>query len=107
MLPSRGRAELKRRHPPRAISCAFIAVGVVTLLGLLMLVMHLPLDRSLSPADDQLLDGIPSREFCSKPRLPLVCAHGGDTTNAPPNTMDAFKAALAAGVDCVEIDCAR
>lgn len=36
----------------------------------------------------------------------MVCAHGGDTTHAPPNTVSAFRASLAAGADCVEIDAA-
>lgn len=35
-----------------------------------------------------------------------MCAHGGDTTSAPPNTAAAFRASLAAGADCVEIDAA-
>ncbi|KAJ8430428.1 hypothetical protein Cgig2_025855 [Carnegiea gigantea] len=35
---------------------------------------------------------------------PLVCAHGGDTTNAFPNTIAAYRAALQSGVDCIEID---
>ncbi|GFH15302.1 GP-PDE domain-containing protein, partial [Haematococcus lacustris] len=41
------------------------------------------------------------------PRPPLVCAHGGDTSAAPPNTKQAFLAAIAAHADCVEVDCAR
>ncbi|KAL5843160.1 hypothetical protein ACOSQ4_009118 [Xanthoceras sorbifolium] len=38
---------------------------------------------------------------------PLVCAHGGDSTNAFPNTMTAYRFALRAQVDCVEIDVSR
>ncbi|KAK0576102.1 hypothetical protein LWI29_011894 [Acer saccharum] len=38
---------------------------------------------------------------------PLVCAHGGDSTNALPNTMAAYRFALRAQVDCVEIDVSR
>lgn len=38
---------------------------------------------------------------------PLVCAHGGDTTNAFPNTIAAYRAALQSGVDCIEIDVSR
>ncbi|XP_030936881.1 glycerophosphodiester phosphodiesterase GDPD4 isoform X2 [Quercus lobata] len=38
---------------------------------------------------------------------PLVCAHGGDSTNAFPNTMDAYRIALHSKVDCVEIDVSR
>jgi glycerophosphoryl diester phosphodiesterase len=33
-----------------------------------------------------------------------VCAHGGDTTHHPPNTREAFQAALVAGADCAEVD---
>ncbi|KAF9587128.1 hypothetical protein IFM89_039645 [Coptis chinensis] len=38
---------------------------------------------------------------------PLVCAHGGDPTNAFPNTMSAYRAALVSKVDCIEIDVSR
>ncbi|KAI4320247.1 hypothetical protein MLD38_033746 [Melastoma candidum] len=38
---------------------------------------------------------------------PLVCAHGGDTTKAFPNTMAAYQAALHSQVDCMEIDVSR
>ncbi|KAL5845627.1 hypothetical protein ACOSQ3_009151 [Xanthoceras sorbifolium] len=38
---------------------------------------------------------------------PLVCAHGGDSTNAFPNTMAAYRFALRAQVDCIEIDVSR
>ncbi|KAM3293814.1 hypothetical protein ACQJBY_037005 [Aegilops geniculata] len=41
------------------------------------------------------------------PSPPLVCAHGGDSTNAFPNSMDAFRMALDARVDCVEVDVSR
>lgn len=37
----------------------------------------------------------------------MVCAHGGDSTNAFPNSMDAFRLALDARVDCVEVDVSR
>ncbi|MEW5309170.1 MAG: hypothetical protein WDW38_001075 [Sanguina aurantia] len=49
----------------------------------------------------------PSLSFCRKERPPLVCAHGGDTETAPPNTARSFHAAIAGGADCVEIDAAR
>jgi len=49
----------------------------------------------------------PSRAFCQKSRPPMVCAHGGDSSDAPPNTADSFRAAIDAGADCVEIDAAR
>ncbi|XP_057532612.1 glycerophosphodiester phosphodiesterase GDPD4 isoform X1 [Amaranthus tricolor] len=38
---------------------------------------------------------------------PLVCAHGGDSVNAFPNTMAAYRSALLAGADCIEIDVSR
>ena len=49
----------------------------------------------------------PSEMFCSMKNLPVVCAHGGDSTFTTPNTKKAFAAALRAqGVDCVEVDLA-
>lgn len=48
----------------------------------------------------------PSEAYCSLPP-PLVCAHGGDgSSGAPPNTLEAFQAALDAGVPCAEVDVA-
>ncbi|KAJ8759592.1 hypothetical protein K2173_007223 [Erythroxylum novogranatense] len=38
---------------------------------------------------------------------PLVCAHGGDSTNAFPNSMAAYGLALRSKVDCIEIDVSR
>ncbi|XP_059452111.1 glycerophosphodiester phosphodiesterase GDPD4 isoform X2 [Corylus avellana] len=38
---------------------------------------------------------------------PLVCAHGGDSTKAFPNTMAAYRIALGSHVDCIEIDVSR
>uniref|UniRef100_A0A2P2JPQ7 glycerophosphodiester phosphodiesterase n=1 Tax=Rhizophora mucronata TaxID=61149 RepID=A0A2P2JPQ7_RHIMU len=38
---------------------------------------------------------------------PLVCAHGGDSTNAFRNTMTAYRLALRSQVDCIEIDVSR
>ncbi|XP_077224679.1 PLC-like phosphodiesterases superfamily protein isoform X2 [Tasmannia lanceolata] len=38
---------------------------------------------------------------------PLVCAHGGDSSKALPNTMNAYRAALSSQVDCIEIDVTR
>ncbi|KAH6833963.1 PLC-like phosphodiesterases superfamily protein [Perilla frutescens var. hirtella] len=38
---------------------------------------------------------------------PLVCAHGGDSTKAFPNTMDAYSIALKSQADCIEIDVSR
>ncbi|KAG2452907.1 hypothetical protein HYH02_002250 [Chlamydomonas schloesseri] len=57
-------------------------------------------------AESEALLAPPSASFCSRSRPPMVCAHGGDTTHAPPNTVSAFRNALAAGADCVEIDAA-
>ncbi|XP_031474272.1 glycerophosphodiester phosphodiesterase GDPD4 isoform X2 [Nymphaea colorata] len=39
--------------------------------------------------------------------VPLVCAHGGDSSRAFPNTMEAYRIALLSNVDCVEIDVSR
>jgi len=36
----------------------------------------------------------------------LVCAHGGDSANATPNTEFAFYAALKGGIKCAEVDVA-
>jgi len=38
---------------------------------------------------------------------PLVCAHGGDSAKAPPNTEAAYRLALDSQVDCMEIDVSR
>ncbi|XP_058192320.1 glycerophosphodiester phosphodiesterase GDPD4 isoform X1 [Rhododendron vialii] len=38
---------------------------------------------------------------------PLLCAHGGDSSKAFPNTMTAYRAALHSQVDCIEIDVSR
>ncbi|KAJ4838068.1 hypothetical protein Tsubulata_026910 [Turnera subulata] len=38
---------------------------------------------------------------------PLVCAHGGDSAHAFPNTMAAYQLALSSQVDCVEVDVSR
>ncbi|XP_020223352.1 glycerophosphodiester phosphodiesterase GDPD4 isoform X1 [Cajanus cajan] len=38
---------------------------------------------------------------------PLVCAHGGDSSKASPNTMASYFHALQSRVDCVEIDVSR
>ena len=36
--------------------------------------------------------------------LPLIIAHRGDVTNAPENTIPAFKKALELGADGIELD---
>lgn len=33
----------------------------------------------------------------------MVCAHGGDAAQAPPNTMRAFRAAIDGGHRCIEV----
>ncbi|XP_019248124.1 PREDICTED: glycerophosphodiester phosphodiesterase GDPD4 isoform X1 [Nicotiana attenuata] len=38
---------------------------------------------------------------------PLVCAHGGDSSKAFPNTMAAYQTALDSLADCIEIDVSR
>ncbi|KAK4256380.1 hypothetical protein QN277_009255 [Acacia crassicarpa] len=38
---------------------------------------------------------------------PLVCAHGGDSSKAFPNTIAAYVSALRSQVDCIEIDVSR
>ncbi|KAH9331433.1 hypothetical protein KI387_003541, partial [Taxus chinensis] len=38
---------------------------------------------------------------------PFVCAHGGDSSSAPPNTMAAYRLAVHSEVDCIEIDASR
>ena len=35
---------------------------------------------------------------------PMVCGHGGDAAQAPPNTMRAFHAAVDGGVRCLEVN---
>ncbi|GAA0176320.1 phosphodiesterase [Lithospermum erythrorhizon] len=38
---------------------------------------------------------------------PLVCAHGGDSSKAFPNTVAAYHLALNSEVDCIELDVSR
>ncbi|XP_038890901.1 glycerophosphodiester phosphodiesterase GDPD4 isoform X7 [Benincasa hispida] len=38
---------------------------------------------------------------------PLVCAHGGDSSKAFPNTMDAYNKALRSQANCIEVDVSR
>lgn len=49
---------------------------------------------------------LPPHPCAVQDRPPFICAHGGDTTQHPPNTAAAYKAALQAGADCMEIDAA-
>ncbi|XP_060175564.1 glycerophosphodiester phosphodiesterase GDPD4 isoform X2 [Lycium barbarum] len=39
--------------------------------------------------------------------IPLVCAHGGDSSKAFPNTMAAYQTALNSQADCIEVDVSR
>lgn len=51
---------------------------------------------------------IANREVCAALASgPWVCAHGGDTSEAPPNTVAAYDLALRAAVECVEVDASR
>ncbi|VFQ82203.1 unnamed protein product [Cuscuta campestris] len=38
---------------------------------------------------------------------PLICAHGGDSSKAFPNTKTAYQIALSSQVDCIEVDVSR
>ncbi|XP_031121709.1 glycerophosphodiester phosphodiesterase GDPD4 [Ipomoea triloba] len=38
---------------------------------------------------------------------PLICAHGGDSSKAFPNTITAYQIALSSQVDCIEVDVSR
>ena len=46
----------------------------------------------------------PSPAFCAMDNLPLVCAHGGDSTTSTPNTKLAFFSAMQENIGCVEVD---
>ena len=76
--------------------------------------------QAAARADAQLEHGAPSDAFCTGARLrgwdappaPAVCAHGTydgveEAAKAQPNTLAAYRQALAAGVTCVEVDAAR
>ncbi|KAL6782220.1 hypothetical protein ACKKBG_A05980 [Auxenochlorella protothecoides x Auxenochlorella symbiontica] len=49
----------------------------------------------------------PSPEYCLRKTPPLVCGHGGDSSDAPPNSARAFQTALQDNVPCMEVDVAR
>mmetsp|Transcript_7367 Transcript_7367/g.13972 ORF Transcript_7367/g.13972 Transcript_7367/m.13972 type:complete len:175 (-) Transcript_7367:567-1091(-) len=49
----------------------------------------------------------PSAAFCNRASPPLVCAHGGNTELAFPNTVAAIRAVMTTGAACVEIDVSR
>ncbi|KAL8482355.1 hypothetical protein ACS0TY_028502 [Phlomoides rotata] len=50
---------------------------------------------------------IQSRKCSWMQSPPLVCAHGGDSTKAFPNTMNAYNIAISSQADCIEIDVSR
>lgn len=56
-------------------------------------------------ASDSIFDRVTRWDFApgSLP-LPLIIAHRGDVTNAPENTISAFKRALDLGADGIELD---
>lgn len=47
---------------------------------------------------------LPSKAYCSLGSPPIICAHGGDVSVAPPNTIESFERAIEAGCNCLEID---
>ncbi|CAI5476952.1 unnamed protein product [Closterium sp. Yama58-4] len=58
------------------------------------------------PLDPRMPHSIRKYEICKRliQRPPLVCAHGGDSSSAPPNSLAALERAVAAGADAVEVD---
>ncbi|CAI7909218.1 unnamed protein product [Closterium sp. NIES-53] len=56
--------------------------------------------------DEKSADSIRKYEICKRliQRPPLVCAHGGDSFSAPPNSLAALERAVVAGADAVEVD---
>ncbi|XP_051139263.1 glycerophosphodiester phosphodiesterase GDPD4 [Andrographis paniculata] len=76
----------------------FLLIALATIAILPPLFFHLSLRR---------FHQIQSKKCDWMQRPPLVCAHGGDSTKALPNTMDAFNIALSSQVDCIEIDVSR
>lgn len=48
--------------------------------------------------------GLPSLAWALERQRPLTCAHRGGRARAPENTLSAFREAVAAGVDMVELD---
>ncbi|KAJ4766419.1 Glycerophosphodiester phosphodiesterase [Rhynchospora pubera] len=103
----------KKRNPtipnPRAISRKISRLipsnklfRLLLLIGLLALIppffFHLRLRR---------FQQMQARKCGWIEKPPLVCAHGGDSSKAFPNTMEAFRIALQSHVDCVEVDVSR
>ncbi|GFR46681.1 hypothetical protein Agub_g8298, partial [Astrephomene gubernaculifera] len=101
--------QASRQRPRRdkfRVLLACIAIGVVLSISITWYLQRQLPEVQKRVQESQALTAPPSRSFCSRSRPPMVCAHGGDTRHAPPNTAAAFRAALAAGVDCVEVDAA-
>ncbi|CAH9122482.1 unnamed protein product [Cuscuta epithymum] len=87
----RGLASRKRIFRYLLISIAFIAI-------IPPLFFHFKLRRFIQVQEQK----------CSWLRNPpLVCAHGGDSSMAFPNTITAYKTALHSQVDCIEVDVSR
>lgn len=94
----------------------FLAALIATLLDRAVLYLRTPAPgpglqpwpgAANDPRELHALHHEPSEAFCAADP-PLVCAHGGDSSDgAPPNTLEAFQAALQQGVPCLEVDVAR
>jgi len=105
---------IKKKSNLGGLNNIYLSAFVVLVLSIcIALYRHVP---SPTDADDfldeaawsddhvQKLHHEPSPQYCARLKDPLVCAHGGDTTVAPPNTIPAFQAAIAAGAGCLEVD---
>ncbi|KAL7118381.1 hypothetical protein ACP275_03G133000 [Erythranthe tilingii] len=90
---------LQRRSPfPRRKLLRFFLIALAIIAILPPLYFHFSLRR---------FNQTQSRKCSWMKNPPLVCAHGGDSTKAFPNTMDAYNIALSYQVDCIEIDVSR
>lgn len=117
LLPAKRRPV--RQHPPAAkgrhrAPTALAAAAVLVAVAIALLHrwatqpqpdVQMP-EHADSTHELHLLHEHPSARFCALPP-PLICAHGGDPNVAPPNTLEAFQAALDGGATCVEVDVAR
>ncbi|PRW33921.1 glycerophosphodiester phosphodiesterase GDPD4 isoform X1 [Chlorella sorokiniana] len=113
-----GKAQKKSRNLRKNIPAVIIAAVIATLLDRAVMYLRTPAPAPGLPwpgaASDPLhaqelhaLHHQPSEDFCAA-EPPLVCAHGGDSSDgAPRNTLEAFQAALQQGVPCLEVDVAR
>ncbi|KAG1681595.1 hypothetical protein FOA52_014103 [Chlamydomonas sp. UWO 241] len=122
MRDGAGSPHTRGRATPGALLSRALASPVRLLMALLAVLLLAAgawqfLGRAPGPARDARsrssmglaahLRGAPSPAFCARPRPTLVCAHGGDSTDHPANTAEAFSAAVRGGADCVEVDAAR